>query len=395
MTDNGGNEPPDNLVPLPEARRKRGIASLPDISRSDASRWVGIDPPSLVFTIEGLVPARMTTLLVAEGGAGKSLLAQTAMTCIVTADDFLGKETQKGSAAGLFAEDPDEVLHHRQARINDSLDIDMEVLTDRAFPCSYSGEDAALWRDGQPTKFLRDLEDQLSQIDELRLLVVDNVMLVFAGDPNSLGEVSRFVNYLNGLADRLDIGVVLVTHKSKSNDGSTLRAALGSVAWINATRSVLELRKDKGGNPELAVIKANHSAADAAIPLTWTDGLLTAPHSKGDLVKTLENRTINNMFLDLLKKTEAEGRDVSHSPNAKNYAPKVFAKHKARGGINKPEFEDAMERLFANGVIVAEQCGPPSRRMRRLVIKDADARQTTQSVVVVSTIVSTIAPGNI
>ena len=101
---------------------------LPRIADGSADRWLGKEPTPLEFTIEDLVPEGMVTLFVADGGAGKSLLAQLAMACFPTGKCFLGKTTKPGAAVGIFAEDPDQVLHIRQVRINKLIEIDMEDL---------------------------------------------------------------------------------------------------------------------------------------------------------------------------------------------------------------------------------------------------------------------------
>jgi RecA-family ATPase len=68
----------------------------------------------IVFTIEDLVPQGMVTLLTSIGGAGKTLLMQMAGTVIAAGTrSFLGKMTVVGKAAGVFAEDPEAVLHIR------------------------------------------------------------------------------------------------------------------------------------------------------------------------------------------------------------------------------------------------------------------------------------------
>ena len=141
---------------VPVAVEPQGWNPMPRIKDGSADRWLGKEPAPLEFTIEDLVPEGMVTLFVADGGAGKSLLAQFAMACTATGKAFLGKATKPGAAVGIFAEDPDPVLHIRQVRINQLLEIDIEDLGGRAYPISFSQHDATLWRDGEPTHFLHE-----------------------------------------------------------------------------------------------------------------------------------------------------------------------------------------------------------------------------------------------
>jgi hypothetical protein len=148
---------------------------LPPINRADVARWRGREPPEIAFTIEDLVPQSMVTLLTSLGGAGKTLLLQMAGTVVAAGGmTFLGKAAFTGRAAGVFAEDPESVLHVRQPRINEFLGVDYDRIAGRYFPQSYFGQPAQLWRQGRPTEFLSELEDQLSRIQALRLLTLDN-----------------------------------------------------------------------------------------------------------------------------------------------------------------------------------------------------------------------------
>jgi RecA-family ATPase len=211
----------------------------------------------------------MVTLLTSQGGAGKTLLLQMAGAIVAAGGmTFLGKVAVTGKAAGVFAEDPEPVLHVRQPRINEFLGIDYDRIAGRYFPQSYFGLSAQLWRKGEPTPFFGELEDQLSRIEALRLATLDNAAVLFAGDENSRSEVTEFMSLLNGLADRLSIGIILSAHASKSHDGTPLRVSSGSTAWVNACRSVLELKAAEGEQgPSLVVVKANlaRQAAGAGI----------------------------------------------------------------------------------------------------------------------------------
>src|SRR5690242_1008148 len=110
-------------------------SALPSIERADVGRWQGREPPELVFTVADLVPQGMVTLLTSQGGAGKTLLLQMLGTTVAAGGiTFLGKATVTGRAAGVFAEDPENVLHIRQPRINQHLDIDYDRIAGRYFP---------------------------------------------------------------------------------------------------------------------------------------------------------------------------------------------------------------------------------------------------------------------
>jgi RecA-family ATPase len=342
---------------------------LPAINQADVARWRGLEPPEIIFTITELIPQGMVTLLTSVGGAGKTLLMQTACTVIAGGQQtFLGKGAVVGKAACLFAEDPDDVLHLRQTRINEHLGIDYDQIAERLFVQSYFGLPAQLWRLQSPTRFLSELEAQLARVDGLRLLTLDNAALLFSGNENSRPEVTEFLAALNGLADRLSIGIVLSAHASKSNDGTSLRVSSGSTAWVNACRSVLELRAgDNDQGPSLVVIKANHAATGTTIPLAWQDKLLVANGSPGGILNSIHRRTCERVFLDLLDKVKAHERHVSDSRNSANYAPRLFAQRPDCEGFRKDDFSRAMEALFSRNEITTAPYGRSGDKRHEIV----------------------------
>ena len=344
---------------------------FPRIADGDCARWVGVDPPVLEFTIADLVPLGMVTLLVAEGGAGKSLLLQTAITCIPTGLAFLAKATIGGSAVGLFAEDPTEALHWRQSKINKILDVDMEALVGRAFVQSYFGFDAALWRDGEATPFMTELENELAQIAEIRLLIIDNVATVYHDNENLRTSVTAFLTALNGLAARLRIAIILSTHTSKSSDGSTARSASGSTAWVNAARAVLELRPgDDEGSVVLTLIKANHTKAGEKIQLVWVDGVLVHDPGPDELQRRFNTRRMNELIFDMVRKGWERKNPYSETPQTGDrYLPRAIAR---QGDFKAGEVRAAMVGWMDQGFLVVDRHSAKSPRGLR-VAKSLDS----------------------
>lgn len=354
----------------------RFAEAAPSVLTGDCARWVGQEPPEVPFVIAGLVPQSMTTLVVGHGGAGKSMLAQIAMTCIPTGKPFLGRETQGGNTAGFFAEDPDGVLHARQVRINTHLQIDMESLVGRSFPKSFSGVDACLWRGGKTTTVFDRLESDLRRIPDLRLIVIDNVALVFADNENDRIAVSGFVNALNGMAARLNAGLVLCTHTSKSTEDTGNRLASGSTAWVNASRSVLIVKPDDA-DPDrvtLRVAKANHARTGDKLELIWDEGVLRLKDLPpiGGIMGKLHRRQIDRKFMDALQRSIAAGVTLNASPNTSRFAPRYLSQGDDMAGLTERDLAAALRRLLDAGKVREVHEGPPSKRRARLIIVNSD-----------------------
>jgi RecA-family ATPase len=149
----------------------------------------------------------------------------------------------------------------------------------------------------------------------------------------------------------------------------------GSTAWNNAVRSRLYLAHPMGDNdaePDedarvLSRMKANYARAHDAMDLIYRDGGFACRHGETGMVGAILHRATDALFLRLLDATTAEGRSVSESPNACNYAPRAFARRPDREGRTRQDFVHSMERLFATGAIRVESYGAPSARTRRIV----------------------------
>lgn len=360
-------EPGDHEAPdQGKEAGKEFLGLLPALAAGDVARWQGREPEPLVFTVDELVPEGMVTLLVSEGGAGKSILMQTACACIAGGLPFLRRETATGKCAGIFAEDPEAVLHHRQGRINDTLDLDIEALAGRCFIQSYSGHDATLWNDGAPTPFMERLQGELSRIDGLRFVALDNAALIYSGNENDRCEVTSFINRLNGMAEQLGVGIVLTTHVSKSTDGSTLRVASGSTAWLNASRAVLELKPEKDDQPPvLRVRKSNHTRPGLEIALEWRDGVLMPAAELDSFQASARDHAIERLILERVAKAWNEKTPLSDTPQASaRYLPKVLCRS---SNFQIKELKKHMEALQDGGFIKMDLMNSRTPRGFRVV----------------------------
>ncbi len=220
----------------------------------------------------------------------------------------------------------------------------------KLFVQSYFGLDATLWRNEAPTTFLAEFEEQLARIDNLRLVFVDNAALVYVGDENDRGEVTQFINALNGLAARLQVGLILTTHSSKSSDGSTLRAASGSTAWINACRSVLRLETDEDDKATLTLIKANHTKPGKVIDLVWQDGVLIKVSEPDSFTRRSQQRSLDKVIFQQVSETWQSGNPLSSRTQATDrYLPAKIAR---TTDFKRKDIATAMLTLMDGGHLV-------------------------------------------
>ena len=206
---------------------REDVDDLPPITSFPAARWEDEEPAPPTFTIEGLAPAGCLVNVAGLAGTGKSILLQTAATCIAAGLPFLGKEAVHGSAAYLGFEDPDGVLHHRQARINELLSVSYPT---GLFIKSYLGHDLTLFEAGQFTDRLPWLLGQIDSIEGLVAVFLDPGSDIFADNFYDPVLVKRFCRTLTVEAYKRQITIFLGLHTAKGGD--TNKTPFGSMQWF-------------------------------------------------------------------------------------------------------------------------------------------------------------------
>jgi RecA-family ATPase len=208
-----------------------------------------------------------------------------------------------------------------------------------------------------------------------QLIIVDTLADVSAGNENDRGQARAFAQAALGLLARETQGAVLaLAHPSRAgmNSGS---GESGSTAWIGTFRSQLYLatpQTDEGepSDPDLRLLtrkKSNAARRDEIIELRWKDGVFMPFRVPSGILGSIERRTCERVFLDLLEKTTAENQPVSSNSRAGNYAPRLFATRPERLRYKRADFNHAMQVLFANREIANEAYGRKSDLRHRIV----------------------------
>ncbi len=344
----------------------------------DPTTLFGRHLPDRQWIVQDWMPARTVTLNYADGGIGKTLLAQQLMTSCATAKPWLGLAVEPCRVFGIFCEDDADELHRRQDKINASLGVAFSNLGNMRWT-SGVGSDNVLCRfdDGgtiQPTSRFLTLQDDVLRFGA-RLVIIDTAADTFGGNENDRLEVRQFINLLTKLAWQINGAVLINAHPSRDGLKSGNLDG-GSTAWNNTCRSRWALARlpsnpDGDGDADTRVLscrKANYAAIGTELKMRWQDGVLLPIAAQTGLAAMAATMDSEAVFLDLLTRFSGNGIRVSQSRHGSNFAPKLFGKAPDRGGFNAREFEGAMNRLLAANKVAVQDFGRPGRPERALII---------------------------
>ena len=356
--------------------RARLESELSEFDTQSGARFVGIDPrtfegrrvPVREFIVTPWIPKRRATGLYGAGGSGKTTLMQ--MLCTSCALDpikfpqanWLGLRVRHCRSVLLFAEDDIDEMHARQDEIN------------RAFGCTYDDLGAMLWlpRLGTDVTLMKFEGGQalrtpaffgllrIIKSHRAELTVWDTLTDVFGGAEIDRRQAREFVQLCPAyVAREIEGAVICAGHPSLAgiNNGT---GSSGSTGWDGAFRSRLYLSSPKAEDGEvpdsdgriLTRVKSNWAKVGERITMHWREGIFFPDRSATGIIGSIEGRTCERVFLDLLGQVTAENQPVSSNSRAGNYAPKLFGKRPRRDGFVKADFEAAMQKLFAAAEIV-------------------------------------------
>jgi RecA-family ATPase len=328
----------------------------------DAGDWQGQPLALRKYILAPFIPAGLVTVLIGDGGGGKSLLGQQLASSTALSTRFLGLTPMAGTALIVNCEDDLSELHRRQIDICAALQKPLSALKGKLFFAALGGginnelavfnaqgvmtlTAAYSWLEATAHKYKPDL------------ILLDNVAHLFAGNENIRNQVAAFLGLLNALAAETGAAIVLIAHPNKEQNYS------GSTAWNNQVRNrlKLEIPKDDNGNvldPDarvLSVEKSNYNRAGQRLEFRWHKGAFVLesdlPADVAAQVKANnQNAADDAVFLACLAERTRQRRAVSELVS-KSYAPTVFARMAESQGIGKTRLEAAMDRLFRAGTI--------------------------------------------
>ena len=241
--DYGAREPSAPISDAAPEGEPSKFAELPAIS---AASFAGVAPPERRWIVKDMIPDRTVTIVAGDGGGGKTtLMLQLAAALSGRAPgwDIIRILAECFSS---LRKTTNEEIHRRVDAIAKCLTVDLSDLADLHI-VPLAGQDAVMGApEGKaaliaPTAVFRGLVALVERIRP-RLVVLDALADVFAGEENARAQARQFIGLLRGLAIDHDLAVVLIAHPSLSGMASGSGTS-GSTAWSNSVRARLYLER--------------------------------------------------------------------------------------------------------------------------------------------------------
>ena len=221
------------------------IADLPHFY---AAAFAGEPVPERRWIVEHMIPDKTVTLLSGDGGVGKSLLVKQLALGVSTTALWIGLATERGPVVFVSAEDDMDELHRRVVAIANAQGIDIADLVDLHF-VPLAGSDAVMGAPEAKTAIIRETSiwrGLVAIVERIKpkLVILDTLADVFAGNEIARQEARQFVGILRGLAIKYELAVVLLAHPSLSGMASGAGTS-GSTAGITRFARVSTSKRSK------------------------------------------------------------------------------------------------------------------------------------------------------
>jgi KaiC/GvpD/RAD55 family RecA-like ATPase len=236
------------------ARRIREEKNIPD----DVVRMYDFEKPDpMDWTVAGIVPEGHLTMLIGDGGTGKSFLALHMAMCIAAGRPFLRRGVKRGNVLYVDHELDEAEQKRRTYRVAEGmgLSVSSEALRQSLYYL-------------RPDHSLGTAEHQGAIIDAVHLLnidviVLDSLTMGAAADVKDEADVVPIMQQIRQWPTT--VGIDHVSHSTARNGRAADARAYGSVFKRNAARSSLTLAKADTGGYALQQEKSNFDAGDARL----------------------------------------------------------------------------------------------------------------------------------
>jgi hypothetical protein len=309
------------------ARRKLRLLTIDELDNLPDPAWL----------VQDILPEGGLAVLYGQPGAGKSFLALDLALSVAAGRAWLGRPTQRGGVAYVYAEG--------------AAGLKKRIAAWRIRTSSGTAAFRVLPHALDLTEEWAELVAGLAQIaSPPRLLIIDTLARCFgSGDENSTEDMGAFIASLDKLRAYFPGLTILVVHHSGKDDtkgarGSTaLKGAADAVMHLTKKGPLLFLKseKQKGAGPfdELKILLDVVALPSGATSCILKDALIPANDERPRRDSRAEQN--DRRLVDSLAHFGSDGAR--------------FSQWEAAAGLPKSTFKDALKRLAAANRVTSKE----------------------------------------
>lgn len=283
-----------------------------------------IEPRAVRWLWPKRIPFGKLTLFAGDPDEGKTAVALDIAARVTTGGEWGdGGRAETGSVIIMTAEDdPDDTLVPRLIAAGADLGRVHFLEASRCITADGKETTRAVTLADIDT-----IEDALSQAGDAKLVVVDPVSAYLSdADSHKNAEVRALLSPLRELAARRGVAILVITHLSKSG-GSALYRAIGSIAFVAASRAAWFFGKDKENPGRRLMLRLKGNLAPEVGGLAYKLEEVTLPLKNGQqvpIVKVMWEQGAVNLMADDILATDSPGR-ASRLAEAKEWLKEILA----------------------------------------------------------------------
>jgi RecA-family ATPase len=358
------------------AEREEALDAMSEIeepSEWDAAELERLQAGPQQWIVRDIVPADEAILNNGAGGTGKTTTMLQLAVSVATGKDWLGHPIECGSQRVIFFSCEEDT---KKVKLKLAPAVESEKSPYR-ISWSDLGNLKVIGLKGRETSIsnfnpktgtiaANDLYKYFAEkIREFkpRLIIIDALYDIYAGNINDTTQVRRFVSMVRKFCSIAPpCAVIVLGHPSQS--GITQGTGMsGAMTWYNAFRGFLFTTADKKKNGQtihkIESRKQSYGAPDAEIDFYWDE---LFHHVVDDAKEKLEAEA-EATLLKLIAATNADGRGVSMSKRG-NYAPRELSKDPRARDFTAKDFEAAMYKLISSGKLKEREYKTIDRKIR-------------------------------